>query len=157
MSKFRKEKSMFNITLKKCNCENYRLTKTFDSGSTSTTFHFKGEQSVLNPVILIGSSENLTVYNYAEIPDFNRKYFITDIRAVRENLYEITLHVDVLATYDTQIRSVKADVRRQENNFNTYLDDPEFHIYNNAFIQVQKFSGSDFTKDLKYVLVTAGG
>lgn len=147
---------MFNITLKKCNCENYRVTKTFASGSTTTSFHFKDEQSVLDPVILIGSSENLTVYNYAEIPDFNRKYFITDIKLVRENLYEVTLHVDVLSTYDSQIRSVQADIKRQENRFNTYLDDPEFHIYNNAFIQVQKFSGNSLTKYMDYVLVCAG-
>ncbi len=148
---------MFTITLKKCNCENYRVTKTFDSGSTTTTFHFKDEQSVLNPVILIGTNENLTQYNYAEIADFNRKYFITDIKVVRENLYEVTLHVDVLGTYDSQIRSVQADIRRQEHNFNTYLDDPEFHIYNNSFIQVQKFSDTALTKNLDFVLVTAGG
>ena len=147
---------MFTITLKKCNCENYRVTKTFDSGSTTTTFHFKDEQSILNPVILIGTNENLTVYNYAEINDFNRKYFITDIKVVREGLYEVSLHVDVLSTYDSQIRGVQADIRRQENKFNTYLDDPEFHIYNNAFIQVQKFSGNALRKNLEYVLVTAG-
>ena len=148
---------MFSITLKKCNCANYVVTKTFASGSTTTTFHFKEEQSVLDPVILIGTSENLTQYNYAEIPDFNRKYFITDIKLVRENLYEVSLHVDVLGTYDSQIRGVKADIKRQENKFNTYLDDPEFHIYNNSFIQVQKFSGSVLTKDLNRVLVVAGG
>ena len=147
---------MFTITLKKCNCENYRVTKTFASGSTTVTFHFKDEQSILNPVILIGTSENLTVYNYAEINDFNRKYFITDIKVVREGLYEVSLHVDVLSTYDSQIRGVSADIRRQENKFNTYLDDPEFHIYNNAFIQVQRFSGNSLRKNLEYVLVTAG-
>ena len=148
---------MFSITLKKCNCANYVVTKTFASGSTTTTFHFKEEQSVLDPVILIGTNENLTQYNYAEIPDFNRKYFITDIKLVRENLYEVSLHVDVLGTYDSQIRGVQADIKRQENKFNTYLDDPEFHIYNNSFIQVQKFSGSALTKDLNRVLVVAGG
>lgn len=147
---------MFNITLKKCNCANYVVTKTFASGSTTAQFHFKAEQSILDPVILIGTNENLTQYNYAEIPEFNRKYFITDIKAVRENLYEVTLHVDVLGTYDSQIRSVQADIKRQENRFNTYLDDPEFHIYNNAFIQVQKFSGNALTKYMDYVLVCAG-
>lgn len=148
---------MFNITLKTCNCANYVVTKTFTGNSTTTTFHFKNEQSVLDPVILIGTNENLTQYNYAEISDFGRKYFITDIRLVRENLYEISLHVDVLGTYDSQIRGVQADIRRQENNFNTYLDDPEFHIYNNSFIQTQKFSNSELKKDLEFVLVTAGG
>lgn len=148
---------MFEITLKKCNCANYVVTKTFSSGSTTLTFHFKDEQSVLDPVIIIGTDENLTQYNYAEIPSLNRKYFVEDIKVVRENLYELSLHVDVLGTYDSQIRGVQADIRRQENNFNTYLDDPEFHIYNNSFIQVQKFSGSSLKKGLEFVLVTAGG
>ena len=148
---------MFNITFKKCNCENYRVTKTFTGGTFSTNFHFKDTRSVLDPVIIIQTSSDLTGYNYAEISAFNRKYFVTDIKVVRENTYEITLHVDVLGTYDSQIRSVKADIRRQEHNFNTYLDDPEFHIYNNAFIQVQKLDGNSLTKNLEFILVTAGG
>ena len=148
---------MFNITFKHCNCENYRVTKTFTGSTFSVNFHFKDTRSVLDPVIIINTSTDLTSFNYAEIGAFNRKYFVTDIKVVRENTYEISLHVDVLATYDSQIRSVKADVRRQENNFNMYLDDPEFHVYNNEFIQVKTFSNSSFKKDFEYVLVTAGG
>lgn len=148
---------MFNITFKHCNCENYRVTKTFTGSTFSTNFHFKDTRSVLDPVIIIQTSTDLTGFNYAEISAFNRKYFVKDIKVVRENTYEISLHVDVLGTYDSQIRAVKADVKRQENNFNMYLDDPEFHVYNNEFIQVKKFSNSDLHKDFKYVLVTAGG
>ena len=148
---------MFNITFKKCNCENYRVTKTFTGGTFSTNFHFKDTRSVLDPVIIINTSSDLTGYNYAEINAFSRKYFVTDIKVVRENTYEISLHVDVLGTYDSQIRAVKADVKRQENNFNMYLDDPEFHVYNNEFIQTKAFSNGAFHKDFEFVLVTAGG
>lgn len=146
-----------NVVFKICESENNKLSKDFASTTANFDVDFKSESSVFEPIIIIGTTYDLSQYNYAEIADFGRKYFINDIKVLRTNLYEIHLHVDVLSTYESEIRNLTAVVKRQENNFNLYLDDSEFKVYNNSLIQTNKFSNSGFTKNLQYVLVTAGG
>ena len=61
--------------------------------------------------------------NYVYIPDFNRYYFINDITSVRQNLWRLTLHVDVLMSYKKEIGNTKAFVSRNEFDFNPDIDD----------------------------------
>ena len=91
------------------------------------------------------------------ISDFGRYYFIEDIISVRDGLWEIHAHVDVLMTYSAQIKACSATFKRQEHLFNLYLDDPEFKTYNNSEIVTKLFTGSEFSKSMQYILVTAGG
>lgn len=144
-----------NITLKTCISENNRLSKSFSGSGESHSFDFKGESSVFNPTILIATSSNITGYNYAEISDFGRKYFITDITVIRAGLYQVELHVDVLSTYESQIRALTGVIRRNENLYNLYLDDNEFKVYNKEDIDTFQFP-SGFSKSLEYVLATVG-
>lgn len=145
-----------NIIFKKCISENNRLSKSFSGTSQNYAFDFKGESSVYNPVVLISTGENLTQYNYAEISDFNRKYFIDDITVVRAGLYEISMHVDVLSTYENQLRGVQCVAKRNSNNFNLYLKDPDFQILSYEDVEIKKFSGTGFTKDMQFVLAVSG-
>lgn len=145
-----------NVIFKKCISENNKLSKSFSATSQNYSFDFKADSSVYNPTILIGTEENLTQYNYAEISDFNRKYFIDDITVIRTNLYEISMHVDVLSTYENELRNVPCIAKRNSNNFNLYLTDPEFQILSYEDIEIKKFSGTGFTKDLQFVLAVSG-
>lgn len=136
--------------------ENYRINKTL-IGKYTESCTLKDGCSVENPVVLIANANNMTDCNYMYIPDFNRYYFITDIVSVRDGLWEISAHVDVLMTYANEIKACSATFKRQENLFNLYLDDPEFHTYNNAQIVTKVFSGgSGLNKSMKYVLAVAG-
>ncbi len=80
----------------------------------------KNECSVTNPIIPIETTETLTNFlgNYAYIPDFNRYYFITNIVKVSENLWRISLTVDVLMSYKTQISNAKLNCFVSRNQFN---------------------------------------
>lgn len=145
-----------NITLKTTNSENNRVHKTFTGGSNSFNFDFKDESSVFTPSVIIGTTSNLTGYNYAEISDLGRKYFITDIIVLRANLYMLKLKTDVLSTWADQLMSTSAVLRRQENIYNLYLNDPEFKVLNKEQIVTKAFSGTGFSKNLQFVLTVSG-
>lgn len=134
-----------------------KIGKTLSNSHTISGVVLKRDTSILRPVLLINSVQNIYTYNYMYISEFGRYYFIDDIRSVNNNMWEISAHVDVLETYSTQILANTAVLRRQEKKFNLYLDDPEFKVLNNYRIQTKRFAGtSGWTKNLHYVLVTNG-
>lgn len=138
------------------NSEPYRIGKNLTAKYAESCL-LKDGTSVENPVILITNYNNLTDCNYMYIDEFHRYYFIGDIISVRQGLWEVHAHVDVLETYKDQIKACSATFKRQEHLFNLYLDDPEFKTYNNSEIVTKLFTGSEFSKSMQYILVTAGG
>lgn len=113
--------------------------------------------SIINPVIRISGANVPTLKNanYMHIPDFNRYYFITDIKSIRNGLIEISGHVDVLQTYSGQIRNNTAIIKRNANSWNLYIEDGLFKTYANPHIFTKEFP-SGF-KNPSYVLFVAGG
>lgn len=145
-----------NVTMKVCTSDNNELYKSFGGSSASFDCVMKDGCSVFDPVILIGTSTNITGFNYASISDLGREYFVKDIVMVRANLYQVQLHVDVLSTYASELAGVNVVARRSESKFNMYLDDNDYPVLNKEQVYVKKFSGSGFTKDLEFVLAVAG-
>lgn len=136
-----------------------KIGKTLSEG-LSFEVELKAGTSILKPVLLLASPTALTGYNYMYISDFGRYYFIDDIKSVRNGQWEISAHVDVLETYKTAIKNNTAVIKRQQNQFNLYLDDAEFKTYNYERIQTLKFKlgtgQTGFTKNLKYILTVNG-
>ena len=133
-----------------------KIGKTLDAGSSYDCV-LKADTSVLTPtIILCDTGVNLKGYNYMYIADFGRYYFIDDIVTKNNDVWEVSGHVDVLETYKSQILANTAVIKRQEKQYNLYLDDPEFHTYNYEQIQTLKFPANAFDKTLSYVLVCNG-
>lgn len=85
--------------------------------------------SVTDPTITLElSTDNAPSFNYMHIPEFGRYYFVTGIDSVRNNLWSISGHVDVLMSYNKAIRNQKAVIARQENLYNLYLDDDKLLV-----------------------------
>ena len=63
--------------------------------------------------------------NYVYIPDFNRYYFINDITSVRQNLWRLSLHVDVLMSYKKEINNTYAFISRNEFDYDPDIYDRE--------------------------------
>lgn len=124
---------------------------------TSASCALKDGTSVLRPVLRIQTSDNVYDYNYLRITEFNRYYFIDDIISLNNNIWEVKAHVDVLETYKNAILANTAVIKRQQNQYNLYLDDPDFHVYNYEKLQTLQFPANSFNKALKYVLVVNGG
>lgn len=75
---------------------------------------FTEEVDKLNPSFII-QMESFE-YNYFYIPQFSRYYFVTGITSVRKGLWRVSGHVDVLYTYDTDIRKQYGYIVRNERN-----------------------------------------
>ena len=63
-------------------------------------FNLKADTSILQPILIL---KNYSVGNYCFIKEFNRYYYITDIRVLNGGLYQLQLDVDVLMTYKDKL------------------------------------------------------
>lgn len=144
----------FSIALQTNTSEKTKLDKDLTTIAT-VTGTLKTETSIIDPVILIeGNLSNYIGCNYMTISDFGRSYFVNNIRAIRNNLFEISAHVDVLSSFSAGIRSNSAIVRRQENNWNLYLNDGTFRVYQNPNVLTKAFPSGFTTQE--FVLAVAG-
>ena len=143
-----------NLTLYKNTSEKVKVGKTLTSASTHTGTLREGCE-VVNPSIIL-EGDNLSDFNYMYIPEFHRYYFITGITSIKKGLWQIDGHCDVLETYKEQIKSQKAVVERQENEYNLYLNDPEWKVYKNKQVLTREFS-SGFLDSGNYFLTVVGG
>lgn len=94
----------------------------------------------LNPVLVVDTTKvNLIDTNYCEIPEFGRKYFITNMVGKAGKKVEVHCHVDVLGTYDEDLRNCPLIAARSTNNVNYYLHD-DMRLFNtytyNQYIKV---------------------
>ena len=145
---------MFNILMQINNSEKNRVTKDITDVITLSGA-LRETASVIDPVFNVsGDILNFISCNYMTIEEFNRSYFITNIRAIRTNVYEITGHVDVLSTYADYIKDCTALIRRQENKWNLYLNDSVFKVYQNPVVNTFPFPSGFSTKE--FVLAIAG-
>ena len=111
--------------------------------------------SIIDPVITVENINNSIAAscNYAKIADFGRYYYVNNI-VLKGNLWEIHMHVDVVSSFQTQLKALEAVVSRQENLYNLYLQDSMFKTYQNPNVAVYPFSGEFDT--YQYILCVAG-
>lgn len=133
-----------------------KIGKKLNDELVTSNVLLKDDVSILKPIFKVKDVRSIITYNYLYCPDLQRYYFIDDIVSVHNDLWEISCHVDVLETYKNGILGQTAVIKRQQNKYNLYLNDPDFMTYNNDTIQTKKFSDSAFTKNLAYVLVVNG-
>lgn len=145
----------FNVVLGFNKSEKNRITKTVTTIATVSGI-LKQDTSIVDPIIVIEKGlTDVVRANYVSIPDFGRKYFITDITSRNGGMVEITCHVDVLSTYASEIKANKAIIRRQEKRWNLYLNDGTFKVYQNPMVLTKAFPNGFTTQEL--VLAVAGG
>lgn len=65
-------------------------------------FNLKADNSILQPILIL---KNYNSGNYCFIKEFNRYYYISDIRVLTGGLYQLQLDVDVLMTYKNELMS----------------------------------------------------
>ena len=144
----------FDIMLQRNNSERNRVTKDI-SEILTVSGELKAETSIIDPVIMIECDLSAVVgCNYISIPTFGRSYFVNNIRSIRSGLVEFSCHVDVLSSFASEIRSNTAIVRRQENNWNLYLNDGSFKVYQNPNVLTKAFPSGFTTQE--FVLAVAG-
>ena len=106
-----------------------KADKIFQSDSLTLEGSLRSECSLTDPVIMLEADlKDIVKYNYLQIPDFNRKYFITEMVSVRTHLVRVTAHVDVLSTYIDRLRELPAVLESQESLYNLYLPDTAIKV-----------------------------
>ena len=150
----------FTIILQTTTSETNKIGKT-KSNNATLSGTLRDNCSLTDPKIIVGAATITS--NYAYISTFSRYYFIKKITALRTGLWELELHVDVLESYASQIKALSAVIKRQQNVYNLYLDDPRFQAQNKKQIVTKKlvgsspFSPSGLTGASCFVLTTVGG
>lgn len=62
----------------------------------TVNFNLKANNSILQPILLV---KKYTHGNYCYIKEFNRYYYISDIKLQTGGLYQLNLEIDVLMSY----------------------------------------------------------
>lgn len=145
----------FDIKLYYNKSRRNQRTKELDEIATLTGT-LRAECSIIDPVIRIETSKNLKKCNYMYIENFGRYYFVNDVVHVRNDLYEIHAHCDVLSSSGDALLDCVGIIRRQENNWNLYLDDGAFKVYSNPNVVQKAFPSGFSTSNLTYILAVAG-
>lgn len=109
--------------------------------------------SVSDPVITIGRVSPVG-FNYFYIPEFERYYFLKSSVSMANGLVTVEGHVDVLMSFADRIRAANAIIFRQENDWNLYLDDGTFKVYQNPKHKLIRFPNG--ISDYSYILALAG-
>lgn len=145
----------FNIRLILNNSAGIVADKDFTTVDTLTGT-MRNETSITDPVIRCEFSGTVPKFNYFYIPQFYRYYFLKDFRLLRDNIYEMTGHCDVLTTALKldNLTGCSGIVKKQETNNNLLLNDGSFRVYQNPQVVTQVFPQGFNT--FNYVLAVAG-
>lgn len=144
-----------NITLCVNNSEKNKLGKSL-SNLTVFSGSLKEETSVTSPVVLM-ELENPTAFNYAYIPEFGRYYFINDMVSVRTGLWRLSMKVDVLESFKTNIQGIPVILSDStETGKEMYLPDNVWKSKVKELTDIVNFP-SGLSDNGHFILITAGG
>lgn len=86
-------------------------------------------------------------FNYVYIPNFNRYYFIDNIVSLRNNVWTLSLSVDVLMSFKEQIKECDAFITRNEFEYEPRLMDNRQPVRSDIYRVLYEFSNSAATVD----------
>lgn len=144
------------IKLYKTSSPRKKLVKDLTDGITLIGT-LRSQSSVMSPTFTV-QDISVVGYNYCYIPDFGRWYYINGIDALRANLYELSLGIDVLMTYAAEIRQNYAIVDKVESlgaAYN-YINDGSWVNTNRMKQSIINFA-TGFNDTGEFILITAGG
>ena len=117
----------------------------------------RSDTNIKDPVILIENDGSIINYNYCKINEFERYYFIKDIKVIRNGLFEISLSVDVLKSFENDILNTLAIIdHTTDNEISNYLNSPIWESLVKDKTDIITFSNG-LSESGGYVLITAGG
>lgn len=139
--------------------EKIALNKVMVAGSkVELTGTLRNPSDILNPTIDIEADASVIAgKNYFEIPEFGRKYFITEVTSLSNKIVVLHGHVDVLSTYADDIKANSGVVRRSTNMAHRYMNDNIIKVDSRPNIVTQIFkNGGKFTENPHIALVVVG-
>lgn len=134
--------------------EEHVLDKQLTVVNSNISAMFKDDTNMVNPTIIISSliSKN---FNYVYISDTDRYYYVTDMTYSQQRTL-ITLAVDVLMSFNSDIKDLVVIANRSSSYYNTYQKDDSIPFENRSIISTQPFSAG-FGGECLILAVNGGG
>ena len=130
---------------KKTTSPNNKCAKVFAGGTQSFDIYFIEETSITTPSItLVAALDTIAQYNYCEITQLKRKYFIRDVVSLDAERAEIVLAVDVLASFYDDVVSAQILTNRSSKNINVFVPDNRLKNSTRGISQIKSFSGGEW-------------
>ena len=117
--------------------------------------NFKNGCSMLNPTLLLELNTS-TFPQYTAFKIENRYYKVTDIKSVRNNLFEISGTIDVLATYKSAILASTQFVSYSSHKTSDWLADTRIPLSEETQLSVQTALTGILSTIGTYVLTVVG-
>lgn len=147
----------FPIKLYVNKSSNNTVTKELTKG-TELDIVLKDDTIIENPTIMLRKTEAIETalhdFNYCYIPRFDRYYYIESRESLNATTWKLNCRIDVLMSFSSEIKKLKAIIERSSKWFNTYIPDDSYSIENDTRVQTVTFP-SGFTTDTM-LLVVAG-
>jgi len=159
----------FNIKFGNISDDPRCVFKTFNEYFEVTGI-LKDNTDILAPSIIVTTSgvtsstyAQMFQVNYAEIPIFNRKYFITGVQSISSTQLMFTMKIDVLNTYSQQIANLTGTLDRSETKYDKYLKDseamfsePKYDSYSTVPFTGGNWESLDSTTGQLYLTLSGG-
>lgn len=118
------------------------------------TITLKNECDLVNPYVVLKLDDVLFLSNYAYIPKFKRYYFITGIEILSKTLVAVSMHVDVLESFKSDVLAGTVHITESSNVDNYYPKE----LDSLTSMESHKFiSNKELALNPSKVLATLGG
>lgn len=117
---------------------------------------FKNGCSMLNPILLL-EIESTSFPDYTACKIGDKYYKITDIRSVRNNLFEIYCEIDVLATYKANILASTQFVSYSSHKSSVWLPDTRIPLQKNSLVDHRTTTMNFLFNDVGFFVLSAVG
>ena len=142
------------ITVYKISDDRRVVNKTIGTAVATLTAVFKNDADILYPVLEVAYNASVLTANYLYIDTLQRYYYIKNIKLDRQRLF-LECEVDVLKSYYNEIKNLSCVVARQENNYNTYLNDGVWRNLQPKEVITLPFTQS-FYRQCNFILTVGG-
>lgn len=130
------------------------VVKNLTNENTLDDVKLKDATEIINPELVL-KSQDYPTFNYCYLPKFNRYYFVTNITVTPNNIYRISLDVDVLMSFKDDILNGSGYITKSKDSNPMYQGDQygslvtkQVNVYNSDVILPEATTE---------ILVTVGG
>lgn len=148
---------------KKTTSPSNKCAKVFASGTQSYDVYLIEETSITTPsIVLVAKLDTIAQYNYCDIAQLKRKYFVRDVTSLDGERVRVDLAVDVLASFYDDVVSAQILTERSTKNKNVFVPDNKLRNSARGIPQIKTFSGGEWLPTLTtttngIVITTFGG